>query len=62
MFTRLLTEPGLGGLIVLTALVLCVSFYGSLILWIARAKPTTEEATQAARREPRHEHLERARP
>ncbi len=38
MFARLLTEPGLGGLIVLTVLVLCVSFYGSLILWIARAK------------------------
>ncbi|RME85390.1 MAG: hypothetical protein D6775_02940 [Caldilineae bacterium] len=61
MFARLLTEPGLGGLIVLAALVLCLSFYGSLILWIARARPT-EEATQAEGWEPHYEHTGRVHP
>jgi len=32
-----LTQPGAGGLVVITVLMLCLGFYGSLILWIARA-------------------------
>lgn len=57
MFARFLMEPGLGGLVVLTVLVLSVSFYGSLILWIARAKPT-EEVYRDTQQELRYEGLE----
>jgi len=32
-----LTQPGVGGLIVIAVLALCLGFYGSLIFWIARA-------------------------
>ncbi|RME85987.1 MAG: hypothetical protein D6775_01300 [Caldilineae bacterium] len=50
MLAQILTEPGFGGLIVMVVLIACLSFYGSLILWIARAREQTEEPLRRARR------------
>lgn len=62
MLVRFLTEPGVGGLIVMVVLVLCLSFYGSLVLWIARAEESAEAAlTRGRQREPQGAQLEGAR-
>jgi|GEM_PF-5655822 len=37
MFEVFLTQPGMGGLVVLVVLTTCLAFYGGLVAWIARA-------------------------
>lgn len=62
MIARLLTEPGGGGLIVMVVLVVCLSFYGSLVLWIARAKESAGAVVKRDRqRESQGAQLEGAR-
>jgi hypothetical protein len=34
--SRILTQPGYGGFIVLALQALCFAFYGALIVWIVR--------------------------
>ncbi len=61
MIARFLTEPGFGGLIVMVVLVVCLSFYGSLVVWIARARESAEAVLARGRqREPRSAQLEGA--
>ncbi len=62
MIAKFLTEPGFGGLIVMIALVVCLSFYGSLIVWIVRARSSAEETLKRDRQqEPQRARLEGAR-
>ncbi len=63
MLTSLLTTPGIGGLLVIAVLVASLTFYGSLVVSIARASkpdnpgPVQEQESQ---QEPKHERLEGA--
>ncbi len=63
MLVRILTEPGFGGLIVLAVLVISLTFYGGLVLWVASARPERERKPEPAPQpQPEHGELQGARP